>query len=56
MWCKNEDYWTLYFDLIEGIRDMFAENGIFVLCKQVDTLMSLSLMGRQTIARTIQDH
>ena len=42
VWCKNEDYWTLYFDLIEDIRDVFAENGIFVLCKQVDVYVKSS--------------
>lgn len=27
-WCKTEDYWTVYFDLIENISRVNAKNGI----------------------------
>ena len=35
-WCKTEDYWNLYFDLIEDIRDVFDENGISIPYNQLD--------------------
>lgn len=30
VWCKAEDYWTLYFDLIEQVRAEFAKNDISI--------------------------
>lgn len=30
VWCKSEDYWTLYFDLIEQVRAEFAKNDISI--------------------------
>lgn len=27
-WCKNEDYWDLYFDLTQQITEAFIENDI----------------------------
>ena len=27
-WCKNEDYWTVYFDLLEGVKASFDRSGI----------------------------
>lgn len=27
-WCKNEDYWDLYFDLTQGIVEAFAAKGV----------------------------
>lgn len=35
-WCKSEDYWTLYFDLMEKVRAAFEENGISIPYKQLD--------------------
>jgi len=27
-WCKNEDYWDLYFDLTQQITEAFGANGV----------------------------
>lgn len=27
-WCKNEDYWTVYFDVMDAIKPTFDENGL----------------------------
>ncbi len=35
-WCRTEDYWTLYFDLMEQIRAAFIEHGITIPFNQVD--------------------
>ncbi len=36
IWCKNEDYWTLHFDLTEQIRVAFDKNGIGIPFNQLD--------------------
>lgn len=28
VWCANEDYWTLYFDLLEGVKPAFDQAGV----------------------------
>ena len=28
VWCKNADYWDVYFDLNENVRECFAEKGV----------------------------
>ena len=28
IWCKNEDYWTIYFDLMDRIKPAFDQAGI----------------------------
>ena len=28
VWCKNADYWDVYFDLNENVRETFAKNGV----------------------------
>ena len=35
-WCKTEDYWTVYFDLIRDVKAAFDKNGITVPFPQVD--------------------
>ncbi len=35
-WCKNEDYWTVYFDLIEQVREVFEKNGISIPYNQLE--------------------
>ncbi len=35
-WCKNEDYWTVYFDLTEQIRAVFEENHISIPYQQLE--------------------
>ena len=27
-WCKNEDYWDVYFDLTQSGTEAFASNGV----------------------------
>ena len=36
VWCKNEDYWTVYFDLTEGIKKAFDQNDIEIPYPQMD--------------------
>jgi small conductance mechanosensitive channel len=36
VWCKAEDYWTVYFDVTERIKQVFDENGITIPYPQVD--------------------
>ena len=35
-WVKNSDYWTVYFDVMEQMRDEFAQRNIAVPANQVD--------------------
>ena len=36
VWCKTENYWTLYYDLTEQIRAEFDKNGIGIPYNQLD--------------------
>ena len=36
VWCKNADYWTVYFDITEGVKAEFDKNGISIPYPQVD--------------------
>ena len=36
VWCKSEDYWDLYFDLNEGAKRRFDEEGISIPFPQMD--------------------
>ena len=36
VWCKTEDYWTVYFDLTERIRESFNKNGVKIPYNQLD--------------------
>lgn len=36
VWCKTDDYWNVYYDLIENIREIFDENGICIPYNQLD--------------------
>lgn len=36
VWVKNADYWTVYFDLIEQVKDKFDEEGIIIPYNQLD--------------------
>lgn len=36
IWCKNEDYWTVNFDMIEAVKKAFDENGIEIPYPQLD--------------------
>lgn len=39
VWCKPEDYWDVYYDLNEGIKKAFDENGIRIPYQQLDVHM-----------------
>lgn len=36
VWCKNEDYWTVYFDIVEKAKAAFDENNIAIPFPQMD--------------------
>ena len=36
VWVKSDDYWDLYFDLIEAVKKTFDENGIEIPFPQLD--------------------
>lgn len=36
VWCKNEDYWTVYFDLTESVKEAFDSNQIAIPYPQMD--------------------
>jgi len=35
-WAKNDDYWTVYFDLLEQVKEKFDEENIVIPYNQVD--------------------
>lgn len=40
VWCKNEDYWTVYFDVIENVKAEFDKNEITIPYPQMDVHIS----------------
>lgn len=36
VWCKTDDYWDVFFDLTENIREVFEESGICIPYNQLD--------------------
>lgn len=36
LWCRNEDYWDLQFDMNEKVKDAFDRNGISIPYPQLD--------------------
>lgn len=36
VWCKNEDYWTVFFDITEAVKIAFDKNGIEIPYPQLD--------------------
>lgn len=36
VWCNTADYWDVYFDLLEGAKEAFDENGIEIPYQQID--------------------
>ena len=40
IWCKNEDYWDVYFDTTEKVKKSFDENGIEIPYPQMDVHIS----------------
>lgn len=39
-WCNNEDYWTVYFDILEKVKADFDANGISIPYPQMDVHIS----------------
>ncbi len=40
VWCKTENYWDVNFDIIEGVKKAFDENGIEIPYQQIDVHVS----------------
>lgn len=40
VWAKSDDYWTVYFDLIEQVKDKFDEENIKIPYNQLDVHVS----------------
>ena len=36
VWTKTSDYWTVHFDLLDRVKDIFDENGIVIPFPQLD--------------------
>lgn len=36
VWCKNDDYWTVYFDVLEKVKSSFDKNDITIPFPQMD--------------------
>lgn len=36
IWCKNEDYWDLHFDLMENVKEAFDKNNVTIPYPQMD--------------------
>jgi len=36
IWCKNADYWTVHFDVLEAVKASFDKNGITIPFPQMD--------------------
>lgn len=36
IWCKSSDYWSLYFDITENVKQAFDKNGIEIPFPQLD--------------------
>ena len=39
VWCQNEDYWTVYHDLLERIKTAFDEAGISIPYPQMEVAL-----------------
>jgi small conductance mechanosensitive channel len=40
VWCNNSDYWTVFYDLTEGVKKEFDKQGIAIPYPQMDIHMS----------------
>ncbi|MBQ6885834.1 MAG: mechanosensitive ion channel [Clostridia bacterium] len=40
VWCNNADYWTVYFDVLEGVKAAFDKNEISIPYPQIDVHMN----------------
>lgn len=39
VWCKNSDYWSVYYDLMENIKQVYDEEGLSIPFNQLDVLL-----------------
>ena len=39
VWCKGADYWDVYFNLNENVRESFAEKGVKLSYPRVNVHM-----------------
>ena len=39
VWCRNEDYWSVYYSLNENVRDSFAKNGVTMTYEHINVHM-----------------
>lgn len=39
VWCKGEDYWTCYFDLLEEVKRSYEENGVKMSYQHINVHM-----------------
>jgi len=50
-WCKSDDYWDIYFELNESIKEAFVQNGVEIPFKQMD----VHFKNGDAVARLSQD-
>jgi len=36
VWCKTEDYWTVYYNMTESIRKCFIEDNVEIPYQKID--------------------
>lgn len=44
-WCNTADYWDVYFDLTEQIREALEENNIFIPYNKIDVRITKDCRG-----------
>lgn len=54
VWCKNEDYWTVNFDMLEQVKTAFDANGIQIPFNQLDVHIKPQEDAKQTEAQNAQ--
>ena len=43
-WCKTEDYWTVYYDIMENVREAYEANGITMPYNKLDVNISSKVL------------
>ena len=54
VWCKNEDYWTVNFDMLEQVKTAFDQNGIQIPFNQLDVHIKSQEDEKQTEIQNAQ--
>lgn len=44
-WCKSADYWTVYYDLMEGVKKTFDQVGIIMVYPYLNVIMAQEEKG-----------